>query len=287
LETLDPRELNSIDPRGGRFESRKAGEIPTLARLGFETREIPNMPSTIDLRLIRRYDQTRDDLTIRGTSRLGPHLRFGTLSVRKLVKIARKENSTWLRELIWREFFSQILYHYPHVVNQPFRPEYAKIEWRNSAGDFARWAEGVTGFPLVDAGMRELNETGFMHNRARMVAASFLVKHLLINWQEGERYFARKLFDFELASNNGNWQWVAGSGCDAAPYFRVFNPALQAKRFDPTGAYVRRWIPELGTSKYPAPMVEHEAARARAIDVYKRALKSRRGPQAPLKWPAR
>jgi len=205
------------------------------------------------------------------------------VSPRRLVKLAQKENATWLSELIWREFFSQILWHYPHVVNQPFRPEYAKIQWRHSTGDFQRWAEGSTGYPLVDAGMRELNATGFMHNRVRMVTASFLVKHLLINWQEGEHYFARKLFDFDLASNNGNWQWVAGSGCDAAPYFRVFNPTLQAQRFDPKQAYIRKWIPELGTSKYPGPIVDHDEARERVIRVYKEALTNRRTPQAPIK----
>jgi deoxyribodipyrimidine photo-lyase len=287
LEMLDPRDLAPVEPKTENFVRRKGSGIPTLTHLGFEERKIPEMSPSIDLRLIRRYDRTRDNPAIRGTSHLGAHLRFGTVSVRKLAKIARKENSTWLRELIWREFFSQILYHYPRVVTQPFRPEYAKIEWRNSVSDFSRWAEGRTGFPLVDAGMRELNETGFMHNRARMVAASFLVKHLLIDWREGERYFAGKLFDFELASNNGNWQWVAGSGCDAAPYFRVFNPSLQAKRFDPKQDYVRKWIPEFGTPAYPQPMVDHEEARARAIQVYKRALTSRRGPEAPLRWPAR
>ncbi len=282
LDTLDPRDLSSVKADFTNFVKRKTNMIPSLEQLGFREQAIPSPSPSVDLRLIRKYDQTRDFPAVAGTTHLGAHLRFGTISVRHLAKIAQKENATWLGELIWREFFSQILFHYPHVVNHPFRPEYAKIEWRHSAQDLARWKEGTTGYPLVDAGMRELNETGFMHNRVRMVTASFLVKHLLINWQDGEHYFARCLFDFELASNNGNWQWVAGSGCDAAPYFRVFNPTLQAKRFDPKQEYIRKWIPEFGTSKYPEPMVEHEEARERVIQVYKQALKSRRGPEAPL-----
>lgn len=287
LETLDPRDLNPVKANLENFVHRKLNNVPSLAQLGFEERSIPSTSPSVDLRLIRKYDQTRDLPSVAGTSHLGAHLRFGTVSVRKLAKIAQKENPTWLGELIWREFFSQILFHYPHVVNHPFRPEYSKIEWRHSAADFSRWVEGTTGFPLVDAGMRELRETGFMHNRVRMVAASFLVKHLLINYQDGEHYFARHLFDFELASNNGNWQWIAGSGCDAAPYFRVFNPTLQMKRFDPKQVYMRKWIPEYGTPAYPEPMVDHEEARDRVIRVYKQALRTRRGPEAPLRFPAR
>ena len=283
LDTLDPRDLHAAKPNLENFVHRKVKTVPSFEQLGFEEQSIPSISPAIDLRLIRTYDKTRDIPGIVGTSHLGAHLRFGTVSVRKLAKIAQKENLTWLGELIWREFFSQILYHYPHVVNHPFRPEYAKIEWRHSKDDYKRWTEGTTGYPLVDAGMRELRETGFMHNRVRMVTASFLVKHLLINYQEGEHYFARHLYDFELASNNGNWQWVAGSGCDAEPYFRVFNPTLQAKRFDPKQVYIKKWVPEFGTPKYPEPMVEHEAARERVIAAYKHALKSRRGPEAPLR----
>lgn len=283
--TLDPRDLTPARMRLDGFAKRKRGQVPSLAALGFEEPSIPlpDLSPAIDLRLIRRYNETRDVPAIHGTTHLGAHLRFGTVSVRKLTKIAEKESPTWLSELIWREFFSQILYHYPHVVGAPFRPEYAKIEFRHDMKDFHRWADGRTGYPLVDAGMRELNATGFMHNRVRMVTASFLVKHLLIDWREGEAYFARKLFDFDLASNNGNWQWVAGSGCDAAPYFRVFNPTLQQKRFDPQLAYVKRWIPEFGTSKYPEPMVDHEAARERVIKAYKSAL-HRRGPATPFRF---
>lgn len=287
LETLDPRDLNPAKPQLENFVKRKTVNVPSLAQLGFHASNVrlPSTVPTIDHRLIRKYDRTRDIPALENsTTQLGAHLRFGSVSVRKLVKIAQKENATWLGELIWREFFSQILYHYPHVVDGPFRPEYAKIEWRHSKTEFTRWAEGTTGYPLVDAGMRELNETGFMHNRVRMVTASFLVKHLLINWQEGERYFAGKLFDFELASNNGNWQWVAGSGCDAAPYFRVFNPMLQQKRFDPKLAYIRKWIPEYGTTKYPEPIVDHQDARDRVIAAYKAALSNRRGPAAPLRF---
>ena len=289
LETLDPRDLSPARGQFDNFVKRKTANIPSLASMDFvETRvPLPSISPSVDLRLIRKYHDTRDIPSLLGTTQLGAHLRFGTVSPRRLAKIAEKENKTWMGELIWREFFAQILWHYPHVVNQPFRPEYAKIQWRHSASDFERWCAGETGYPLVDAGMRELNATGFMHNRVRMVAASFLVKHLLINWQEGEHYFARKLFDFDLASNNGNWQWVAGSGCDAAPYFRVFNPTLQQKRFDPKAVYIKKWIPEYGTTDYPEPMVEHEMARARVIAVYKAALAHRRGPAAALKLPLR
>lgn len=287
LETLDPRDLDPVKPDYDQLVKRKTHSVPSLSQIGFGEAQIP-LPSstpTLDHRLIRKYDQTRDlPGLVHSTTHLGAHLRFGSVSIRKLAKIAQKENQTWLSELIWRDFFSQILYHYPHVVNEPFRPEYAKIAWRHSKKDFERWARGETGYPLVDAGMRELNETGFMHNRVRMVTASFLVKHLLIDWREGERYFARKLFDYDLASNNGNWQWVAGSGCDAAPYFRVFNPALQAKRFDPKQTYIRRWVPEIETSRYPEPMVDHVEAREHVIKTYKAALSNRRGPEAPLRF---
>jgi deoxyribodipyrimidine photo-lyase len=191
------------------------------------------------------------------------------VSVRDLVSRAVKLGAdTWLSELVWREFFMQILWNFPRVVEEAFRPEYDRITWRNDENEFRAWCEGRTGYPMVDAGMRELNATGFMHNRVRMVAASFLVKHLLIDWRWGEAYFARKLLDFELASNNGNWQWVAGSGCDAAPYFRVFNPEIQLKKFDPKFEYVRQWIPEYGTKDYPTPIVEHVEARARVLRAY-------------------
>ncbi|MDX9732419.1 MAG: FAD-binding domain-containing protein [Bdellovibrionales bacterium] len=185
----------------------------------------------------------------------------------------REQAHAWLSELIWREFFMQILWHFPHVETRSFRPQYDDIEWRDDADDFQKWCEGRTGYPIVDAGMRELNATGYMHNRVRMITASFLTKHLLIHWLKGERYFAAKLLDYDLAANNGNWQWVAGSGCDAAPYFRVFNPETQASKFDADQTYIKKWIPELGTNAYPEPMVEHSYARERCLRTFTRALK--------------
>ncbi|MEZ5198016.1 MAG: FAD-binding domain-containing protein [Bacteroidales bacterium] len=207
------------------------------------------------------------------TSYIGTHLRFGTIGIRKLVEQIEGINLTFQKELIWREFFMQILYHFPHVVNNSFKPNYDRIEWINNEEQFQQWYEGKTGYPLVDAGMRQLNETGFMHNRVRMVTASFLCKHLLIDWRWGEAYFAKKLLDFELSSNNGNWQWAAGSGCDAAPYFRVFNPAEQQKKFDKDFKYIKKWIPEFGTCDYPEPIIDHKFARERAIRTYKEALR--------------
>lgn len=227
----------------------------------------------ISLSLIRKYDQARDIPSQSGTSRLGIHLRFGTVSIRQLVSVAKKENKTWLNELIWREFYQMILANFPHVVGGSFKPAYDRIPWRNDEDGFMKWCEGKTGYPMVDAGMRELNATGFMHNRARMIVASFLTKHLLIDWRRGEAYFAKKLLDFELASNNGGWQWAAGSGCDAAPYFRVFNPDLQMQKFDPELKYVRHWVPEYGTDDYPVPVIDHAFARNRAIETYKSVLK--------------
>lgn len=247
--------------------------LPSLAELGFEPSEQVFPPDSIVRSVIRRYDQTRDYPALpQGTSRLGLHFRFGTISIREKARAARTLNDVYLNELIWRDFYSQILAHFPHVVDGPFKPQYARIEWRDAPGDFQKWCEGQTGYPLVDAGMRQLNATGYMHNRVRMVVASFLTKHLLINWQLGEAYFAEKLLDYDLASNSGGWQWAAGCGTDAAPYFRVFNPAEQAKKFDPEGSYVRQWIPEFGTPAYPKPIVEHSFARARCLETFKRAL---------------
>jgi deoxyribodipyrimidine photo-lyase len=269
-QLFDPKQLtgSGIPERDANFLKWSKGRVPSLADIGFRATGFEFPPAEPDLKIIRRYAQDRDRPAIRGTSRLGLHLRFGTVSVRHLVALGRKYSETWLNELIWREFFMQNLFHFPYVVDGPFRGEYASIRWRRDQEQFAAWCEGRTGYPIVDAGMRELNETGFMHNRARMITASFLVKHLLIDWRWGEAYFARRLLDFELASNNGNWQWVAGTGCDAAPYFRIFNPELQTKRFDPELAYVRRWIPELGTDRYPKPIVEHAFARQRALKNY-------------------
>jgi deoxyribodipyrimidine photo-lyase len=245
----------------------------SLSQIGFIESSI-RFPSTkIHPSVVQNYDKTRDIPSLdAGTTHLGLHFRFGTISPRKAVRAAFKLNDTWLSELIWREFFMQILFHFPHVVDSSFRKEYDKIAWRDSDEDFSKWCQGLTGYPLVDAGMRELNATGYMHNRVRMVVASFLCKHLLIYWHRGERYFARKLLDYDLSANNGNWQWAAGTGCDAAPYFRIFNPASQLKKFDPDFKYVKKWVPEFGTSNYPEPMVVHEKARERALRMYKQGL---------------
>lgn len=254
------------------FPSPTPFPLPSLESMGFQPTGLSVPGLTVDETLIRDYHLQRDIPALDATSHLGIHLRFGTISIRALVRLAQQLNQTWLSELIWREFFMQILFHFPQVVTQSFRPEYDQISWRNEPEEFARWCHGQTGYPLVDAGMRELNETGFMHNRVRMVVASFLCKHLLTHWRFGEAYFAEKLLDFDLSANNGNWQWAAGTGCDAAPYFRVFNPEAQMKKFDPDHTYVRRWVPEWQTPAYPEPMVEHKLARQRAIDTYKKGL---------------
>jgi deoxyribodipyrimidine photo-lyase len=210
-----------------------------------------------------------------GTSRLGIHLRFGTISIRELANQALGLNETFLNELIWRDFYHMILWHFPQVgEGKAFKPIYDFIQWRNNETEFEQWCNGQTGYPIVDAGMRELNETGFMHNRVRMITASFLTKHLLIDWRWGEAYFAGKLLDFDLAANNGGWQWAAGSGCDAAPYFRIFNPALQTEKFDNKGQYIRQWVPEYQELTYPRPMVQHELARKRCLETYAAVLKS-------------
>jgi deoxyribodipyrimidine photo-lyase len=256
---------------------RPAGRIPSLSSMGFKPSDIPIPPNLVDTAIMKKYAKQRDFPGIeQGTSRMGIHLRFGTRSIRELAREASAHSEVYLGELIWRDFFHMILWHFPAVgMGKAFRPAYDLIRWRNKEEEFGKWCEGQTGYPIVDAGMRELNTTGFMHNRVRMIVASFLAKHLLIDWRWGEAYFAEKLLDYDLAANNGNWQWAAGSGCDAAPYFRVFNPALQTERFDPDLMYVRRWVPELGTPAYPSPIVEHEAARKRALDVYASALKDR------------
>jgi len=226
----------------------------------------------IESNSIQKYQEERDFPALNATSFAGLHLRFGTISIRHLMAATMDISETYINELIWREFFTTILYHFPHVVTQSFRPKYDMIKWRNNEKEFESWCNGATGYPLVDAGMRELNTTGHMHNRVRMVVASFLCKHLLIDWRWGEAYFAQKLLDFELASNNGNWQWAAGTGCDAAPYFRIFNPQTQMEKFDKKGEYVKKWIPELNTFDYPKPIVEHNFARNRCLMVYKTAV---------------
>ena len=246
--------------------------MPSLSDLGFERADIEIPPNRIDEEVIDHYQKKRDYPAQDGTTRLGVHLRHGTLSIRKLARAAREINATYLNELIWREFYMQVLFHSPQVVDTSFKPKYDKIPWRNDEDDFQRWCEGRTGFPIVDAGMRELNKNGYMHNRVRMITASFLTKHLLIDWRWGEAYFARKLLDYELANNNGGWQWAAGSGVDAQPYFRIFNPYTQTKKFDKSEEYIRKWVPEYGTDDYPEPMVDHKQARERAISTFKEAL---------------
>ncbi|HEX7673499.1 MAG TPA: deoxyribodipyrimidine photo-lyase [Bdellovibrio sp.] len=277
LENLTPFYLRSYPNENYLSSYHKTSpheKMPALKELGFSRTSIEFPSKDLSMKMLKGYEEHRNFPAIEGgTSHLGLHLRFGTVSIREMARTAQKYSETWLSELIWRDFFMQILWHYPHVETTSFRPEYDKIAWRKSKSDFDRWREGMTGYPLVDAGMRELNATGFMHNRVRMAVASFLCKHLLIHWYEGERYFAKKLLDFDLSSNNGNWQWAAGSGCDAAPYFRIFNPMTQAKKFDPDGEYIGKWIPELNTSKYPAPIVDHNEARGRCLQAFTKALK--------------
>lgn len=243
----------------------------SLEELGFEHNVI-SIPPIEYKSILKEYHHNRDIPSIKGTSKISIHLRFGTVSIRELARNAQRKSDVWLNELIWREFYFMILWHFPHAEKRSFKPAYDKIVWRNNEEEFARWCEGKTGYPIVDAGMRELNATGFMHNRVRMIVASFLIKHLLIDWRWGEAYFARKLLDFELSSNNGGWQWASSSGCDAAPYFRIFNPYEQTKRFDPELKYIKKWVPEFQELNYPAPIVDHKFARERCLQNYKLAL---------------
>jgi len=255
------------------FFKQSPRSIPSLGSMGFKAtgKSFPSKNPGEDL--LKHYDETRDFPGIEGTSRLGIHLRFGTISIRKLVAKAKEVNVVFLNELIWREFYMSILWHFPHVGrHKAFKPEYDNIKWRNNEDEFEKWCKGKTGYPIVDAGMRQLNETGYMHNRVRMITASFLCKHLLIDWRWGEAYFAEKLLDFDFAANNGGWQWVAGSGCDAAPYFRIFNPRLQTEKFDKNLKYIKRWVPEFQEFDYPKPIVEHTAARDRCLKVNEEAL---------------
>ncbi len=254
-----------------KFIKTKAFSFPSLTEIGFEQTDAI-IPSIIPAKeIIRNYEATRNFPAIDGTSKLSIHLRFGTVSVRALVKTANELSEQWLNELIWREFFMMILFHFPHVANSCFKKKYDFIPWRNDETEFKSWCKGETGYPIVDAGMRELNATGFMHNRVRMVVASFLTKHLLIDWRWGEAYFAEKLLDYELSSNNGNWQWAVGCGCDAAPYFRIFNPSEQVKKFDKDLQYIKKWIPDYKVDYLPQ-IVVHEVARKRVLEVFKKAL---------------
>ncbi len=246
----------------------------SLSDMGFETSKIKVPEFTVTPTLINNYEHTRNfPAKENGTSRLGPHLRFGTVSVRKMMKKAiAEENEVFWSELIWREFFMQILWHFPHTRNKSFRPKYDRIDWRNNEAEFEKWKNGKTGYALVDAGMRELNATGYMHNRVRMLVASFLCKHLLIDWRWGEAYFAEKLLDYDMSANVGNWQWAAGSGVDAAPYFRIFNPMTQVDKFDKQKEYINKWVPDLQELTYPEMMVDHKMARERCLKTYKEAV---------------
>ncbi len=275
LAYLTEESIKSVDIKRytENFYKCTPASMMTMSELGFHPDDTFDWPPRVaSLALLKKYSEVRDIPSTDGTSHLGIHLRFGTISIRQLVRQTKEASTVFLSELIWREFFLQIIWHFPHVVTSCFKPKYEAILWRNDETEFDAWCHGNTGYPMVDAGMRELNATGFMHNRVRMVVASFLTKHLLIDWRWGEAYFAEKLLDYELASNNGNWQWAAGTGCDAAPYFRIFNPSEQARKFDPKGEYIRKWIPELETSKYPFAIVDHQMARARALKTYREAL---------------
>ncbi len=255
------------------FYKTKPTYLHTLQELGFQKTDILcNSSPAIKEAVLTDYKAKRDFPALDGSSKLSVYLRFGIISIRQLVEKALQHSETWLNELIWREFYMMILWHFPHVAEHAFKPAYNSIIWRNNEKEFELWCKGLTGFPIVDAGMRELNTTGFMHNRVRMIVSSFLVKDLLIDWRWGEAYFAAKLNDFDLSANNGGWQWAAGTGCDAAPYFRVFNPIEQQKKFDPEFTYIQKWLPEFGTAKYPAAMVDHAMARNRALHTYKTAL---------------
>jgi len=256
----------------GKFLKIEPLPLPSIGDIGFNRTEYIFTAPEVNTDLISNYQRTRDIPSINGTTRLGVHLRFGTVSIRELIRTAVRLNDVWLNELVWREFFMSILWHFPHVTDNAFKKKYDNIIWRNNEDEFERWCTGRTGYPIVDAGMRELNETGFMHNRVRMITASFLAKHLLIDWRWGEAYFGGKLLDFELSSNNGNWQWAAGCGCDAAPYFRVFSPAAQTTKFDRDLLYIRKWVPEFDSKEYPGAIVEHNFARERALATYRKAL---------------
>ena len=246
----------------------------SLSAIGFKRSHQTIISHKVSPSLIEQYEATRNFPSQDATSKLGPHLRFGTVSIREMVKKAILEpNDVFWKELIWREFFMQILWHFPNTCKDAFKPKYDRIKWRNNEDEFKLWCSGQTGYPLVDAGMRQLNDTGFMHNRVRMLVGSFLCKHLLIDWRWGEAYFAQKLHDYELSSNVGNWQWVAGSGVDASPYFRIFNPTSQIQKFDKDLSYIKKWVPEFQELTYAKPMVDHKMARERCLAVYKEAVK--------------
>jgi len=264
----------SIEKYSGNLVQKQQGEaLITLEEMGFESKVLHDFPDRIAKNeILKNYHLSRNFPDVKGTSKLSLHLRFGTISIRKLALIAREQNETYLNELIWRDFYQMIIFHFPKSAENSFKAQYDKIIWEKNEAHFDSWCTGKTGYPIVDAGMRELNATGFMHNRVRMVVASFLTKHLLLDWRLGAAYFAEKLLDFELASNTGGWQWAAGCGCDAAPYFRVFNPQAQQEKFDKSFEYNKKWVPEFGTSSYPEPIIEHKFARERILQRFKSAL---------------
>lgn len=274
-ETLNEFYLSSypMEKYISKLKKTPLSPLISLKEMGFSDEQTVDFPDRkFPKEIISTYDQTRDIPSVVGTSRLSIHLRFGTISIRELARHAVKANPVYLNELIWRDFYQMIIFHFPHSAENAFKKQYDRIVWEKDEAHFQAWCKGKTGYPMVDAGMRELNATGFMHNRVRMVVASFLTKHLLIDWRWGETYFAEKLLDYELASNVGGWQWAAGCGCDAAPYFRVFNPTSQQEKFDKDFKYIRKWVPEYGTPLYPAPIVDHKFARERVIERYKQAL---------------
>ncbi|MCB0761180.1 MAG: deoxyribodipyrimidine photo-lyase [Flavobacteriales bacterium] len=271
---LEEHPMDEIPPARLANLQSFTSQLPALEQLGFEDQHIDSTPPYIAPKLLKKYKENRDFPGIPGTSKISVHLRFGTYPITRAFRLGAEHSPKWFDELIWREFYQMVMYHFPESAKMELKAAYRRIPWRHDEEMFTLWTEGKTGYPLVDAGMRELKETGYMHNRVRMVVASFLVKHLLIDWRWGERYFARELLDYELASNVGGWQWATGSGCDGAPYFRVFNPTLQQERFDPDMKYIRKWVPEIDSAQYPAPIVEHSFGRDRALEVYGVALKN-------------
>ncbi len=272
FKTIELPEILQSASYPGRFLQQQFTNL-SLSALGFKPSKAQVPDYELSPALISNYKDKRNLPAMNGTTHLGPHLRFGTVSVRQVIsKVLKEKNETLLNEMIWREFFMQILWHYPQTLNESFKKKYDRIPWRNNLDEFEKWKQGKTGFALVDAGIRQLNQTGYMHNRVRMLVASFLCKHLLIDWRWGEAYFAEKLLDYEMSSNVGNWQWAAGSGADAAPYFRIFNPITQANKFDPHLEYIRQWVPEFGTDDYVDEIVDHKTARERCLSTYKAAL---------------
>ena len=273
LKEEDLREYSIEKHTGNLVQKQQEEALITLEEMGFESKVLHDFPNRIaENEILKNYHLSRNFPAVKGTSKLSLHLRFGTISIRKLALIAREQNETYLNELIWRDFYQMIIFHFPKSAENSFKAQYDKIIWEKNEAHFDSWCTGKTGYPIVDAGMRELNATGFMHNRVRMVVASFLTKHLLLDWRLGAAYFAEKLLDFELASNTGGWQWAAGCGCDAAPYFRVFNPQAQQEKFDKSFEYIKKWVPEYGTSSYPEPIIEHKFARERILQRFKSAL---------------